>query len=330
MTRLPSLICTLFGLLAITGLARGQEDRGDLPEGIRQLIRAADEAEQRLRRENGAAVDPDAERQARRATPAAKRAIRDYWLARFDYDRAAANADAARREAAEAQSHFLEVKAAPVPDAARLQNAETLRDKKLDAVADAEFNLEQARQALESTRHKTSQTSPSGTTSAARPATPPELPVPDYGSSNRIVTDSSRPSWRLVYRNDQGSYHLLDRMGTASYYRAGLPHLDVLDFVKETPHFFFYRPRSGDPTIVEWAFAKYAEFPSGNAEPMFAVWRHDSEGWHWEWSHRDSPLIEMLNPPAPPVPPVPGPASAHPAPTRQSSTLLANQLSSAR
>src|SRR5437016_4781053 len=114
MTRLPSLICTLFGLLAITGLARAQEDRGDLPEGVRQLIRAADEAEQRVRRENGAAVDPDAERQARRAARTAKTAIRDYWLARFDFDRASDNVLNARREATDAQTHFLEIKAAPV------------------------------------------------------------------------------------------------------------------------------------------------------------------------------------------------------------------------
>jgi hypothetical protein len=320
MTRLPTLLCTLLGLLAITGLARGQEDRGDLPEGIRQLIRAADEAEQRVRQANGVAVDPDAERQARRGARAAKTAIRDYWLARFDVE-------TARRDAAEAQTHFLEVKAAPVPDAARLQNAETIRDKKLDAVADAEFSLEQVRQAAESARRTST---PAGATSAARPATPPELPVPDYGSPNRVVTDSSRPSWRLVYRNDQGSYHLVDRIGTASYYRAGMPHLDMLDFVKETPHFFFYRPRSGDPTIIEWAFAKFAEFPAGDGEPMFAVWRHNSDGWHWEWSRRELPLVEMPNPPVPAAPPMPGPASARPAPIRQSPTLLANQLRGAR
>jgi hypothetical protein len=319
MTYLRSTTCALLGLLALTGLARAQDSRDELPEGIRQLIRAADEAEQRVRRENGVAADRDAERQANRAARAAKTAIREYWIARFDYDRAWANADAARRTAAEAQSEFLVIKAAPIPDAARLQNAEMLRDKKLDVVADAEFKLEPARQALEAARHSANATT---STTTSRPVTPPDAPVPDNGSSDRAGADGSRSGWRLVYRNEQASYHLLGRMGTASYSRAGQPHLEVLDFVKETPHFFFYRPRSGDPTIAEWAFAKYAEIPAGDGVPMFAVWRHDREGWHWEWSHRDAPPTEM---PAPPPPPVPGPIPASAVLSGQSSALLADQ-----
>jgi hypothetical protein len=309
MTSPRSTICALVGLLALTGLARGQEDRGDLPEGIRQLIRAADEAEQKVRRENGVAVDRDVERQARRALRAAQTAIREYWTARFDYDRAAGNANSARQDAADAQTQFLVIKAAPIPDAARLQNAETLRDKKLDVVADAEFKLEQARQALEAARHSTSAI---GSTTTSRPVTPPDAPVPDYGSSDR-----AGQGWRLVYRNDQGSYHLVGRMGTASYSRAGQPRLEVLDFVKETPHFFFYRPRSGDTSIAEWAFAKYPEFPAGDGEAQFAVWRRGADGWHWEWSRRDAPASEM---PAPPL--VPGPVSLKQAATVRSSALL--------
>lgn len=309
MTRISAILLALLGLLLLVGPARSQDDRGEFPEGIRRLIRAADEAEQRVRRENGVAVDPEAERQARPARIAARRAIREYWLAKYDYDRAAGDLAAANAKAAEAQQHFLQLKAATIPDAPRLQRAQTERDDALSQVADAAMKLEQARQALENASHS-STAGPAATTSA-RPTVPGE-PLP-YGSAGSVMigSPSTASDSRFVYRNEMSSYHLLGLVGSASYWQGPLARLEPLDFVKETAHFYFYRPHTPDSQVVEFAFAKLAEIPSSDGVPKFAAWRRDASGWHWEWTHRDSPGSEIL---APPVPPIPGPVSAKPRP----------------
>lgn len=308
MTRISAILLAFCGLLLFVGPARSQDDRGELPEGIRRLIRAADEAEQRVRRENGIAVDQEAERQANRERGAARRAIREYWLAKYDYDRAAGDLATANAKAAEAHQHVLQLKAAAIPDAPRLQRAETERDDALNQVVDAAMKLEQARQALENASHS-STAAPAATTSA-RPTVPAE-PTP-YGSTGSVMIGSppvTAPDSRFVYRNEMSSYHLLGLVGSASYWQGALARLEPLDFVKETAHFYFYRPHTPDSQVTEFAFAKLAEIPSSDGIPKFAAWRRDASGWHWEWTHRDSPGSEILTPP---VPPIPGPVSAKP------------------
>jgi hypothetical protein len=114
------------------------------------------------------------------------------------------------------------------------------------------------------------------------------------------------PTWRLVYRNVMSSYHLLGLVGNASYWDNGAPRLEPMDFVKETAHFYFYRPHAADSPTIEFAFAKYAEIPASDGLLQSAAWRRDRSGWHWEWTHRDSPATEM---PAPPTLLIPGPVS---------------------
>lgn len=314
-----SIILASLGLLAFTGSAHAQLERRELPEGIRQLIRAADQAEQKVRRENGVATDEEAARQARTAKGNARRAIRDYWSAQYEYDRVWADTDAAWREAAEAQSHLLQVQSATIPDAARLQKAIQDRDEKINLVADAEFKLENARQALDVAR----KTPPAGSstatsTTASRPITP---------QSGAPLETSNPLEIRFVYRNDQDSFHLLGRTGTASFARAGLPRLEALDFVKESAHFFFYRPHTADSPQLEWAFAKYAEMPGGDGQWKHAVWYRDRDGWHWEWTRRDS-AVEAPAMPAvptlPPAPPVPGPVTLKTAGGARSATVAAS------
>jgi hypothetical protein len=317
MTRLLATTLVFIAMLAITGRARGQDDRGDLPEGIRKLIRAADEAEQRVRRENGVAADPDAERQSKSARIAARRAIREFWFAKYDYDRAAGDLATANAKAAEAHQHFLQLKAAAIPDPPRLQRAETDRDDALSQVADAAMKLEQARQALENASRSQTAGGPATTTSA-RPTVPGE-PQP-YGSAGSVMIGSSAtaPISRFVYRNETSSYHLLGLVGSASYWQGALPRLDPLDFVKETAHFYFYRPHAPDSQVQEFAFAKLAEIPSSDGIPKFAAWRRDASGWHWEWTHRDSAATEIMSP----APLIPGPVSVTQSTGAQTSVLV--------
>lgn len=317
------ILPALLALLAIGRSALAQVERDEMPEGIRQLIRVAEQAEQKVRRENGSLVEDEAARQYRAARRAARNAIREYWNARYDFGRAQDDADAAWRDAKEAQNHFLQVRNAPVPDAARLQNAEMDRDKKLDLVTDAEFKLEEARQALEAARRTPagvttplsglgSSNSPGSPNSigstSSRPVLPPGIPLPDYGTHQ---------DWRLVYHSDQDSFHLMGRTGTAAFSRGGLSRLEPLDFVKESQHFLFYRPHAADAPETEWAFAKLAEMPAGDGVFMFAVWWRDRDGWHWEWTRRDGVLDVMPSPGSPsspppivpPMPPIPGPVT---------------------
>jgi hypothetical protein len=303
----------------MTGGTRGQDDRGELPEGIRKLIRAADEAEQRVRRENGVAVDQEAERQARSARIAARRAIREYWLAKYDYDRTAGDLATANGKAAEAQQHFLQLKAATIPDAPRLQKAETDRDDALNQVADAAIKMEQARQALENASRST--TVGATATTSARPTVPGE-PQP-YGSAGSVMVASPAtvPNSRFVYRNEMSSFHLLGLVGSASYWQGALPRLEPLDFVKETAHFYFYRPHAADSQVQEFAFAKLAEVPSSDGIPKFAAWRRDASGWHWEWTHRDSAATDIITPP-----PIPGPVSVTQSSSLQSPSALSSVL----
>jgi len=319
MTRIPAILFSLLGLLSLVDAARAQEDRGELPEGIRRLIRTADEADQRVRRENGVAVDQEAERQARTARIAARRAIREYWLARYDYDRAAGDLATANVEAAKAQQHFLELKAATLTDPPRLQTAEVARDNALNQVADAIFKLEQARQDLDNASRSQAQPA-SGATTSARPTVPGE-PQP-YGAGASVMIQSpamAASNSRFVYRNEMSSYHLLGLVGSASYWQGALPRLEPLDFVKETAHFYFYRPHAADSQVQEFAFAKLAEVPSSDGIAKFAAWRRDAAGWHWEWTHRDSAAAEILNPP--PAPIIPGPVSVTQSPGPRSPVL---------
>jgi hypothetical protein len=318
MIRLRSTIGILAGLLAFYGVARGQEERGELPEGIRQLIRTADQAEQQAKEENGVPVSRDIKRQARRATEAAQKAINDYWLASFEYNRRRADVETARKDAEDAQNHLLSVNSETTSSGPRMLKAKEDADGKMQALADAEIKLEQARIAWESTRLPAAATAPEGPAANARP-TPPEAPQPDYyrpqkpepDSAGRVAAQDGRWSGRWsVYSNEQGSFHLSGQSGSGFYSRLGQSHLVTLHFRKESEHFLFYRSESGDPSIIEWAFAKYPEFPAGG-EPMFAVWCNDRAGWHWEWAHRDG-AMEMPSQPTtqPPAPmPTPGPAA---------------------
>ena len=221
----------------------------------------------------------------------------------------------------------------------RMQGAQTELDSKLSALANAGFQLELAREDLETAKNPggTAATTTTNSQTAwpnGQAATPPAAPVPDNaarqpgsvmqpgarqpGSGERYTT--SEGSRRFVYRNGQGSFHLLGRLGTAAYSRGGQPQLTALDFVKERAHFLFYRPRLPDSSIIEWAFAKYPEFPAGDGQPRYAVWCHDSAGWHWEWTHREAPLEA-----SPTLPPVPGPVSATSSAAARSTGLVAGE-----
>jgi hypothetical protein len=318
MIRLRSTIGILAGLLAFYGVARGQEERGELPEGIRQLIRAADQAEQQVRKENGGVANEDAERRASRpARRAARQAINDYWMASFEYNRRRAEVDAARKDAEDAQSHLLSVNSETTSSGPRMIKAKEDADAKMQALADAEIKLEQARIAWETTRLPAAAPAPEGSAANARP-TPPEAPQPDYyrpqkpelDSAGRTAAPEERWNGRWsVYSNEQGSFHLRGGSGSGFYSRLGQSFLTTLRFRKDSEHFLFYRAESGDPSIIEWAFAKYPEFPAAG-EPMFAVWCHDRAGWHWEWAHRDG-AMEIPSQPTmqPPAMPTPGPAA---------------------
>ncbi|HEV2971181.1 MAG TPA: hypothetical protein VGY55_14500 [Pirellulales bacterium] len=319
MIRFRPTIGVLAGLLAFYGVARGQEERGELPEGIRQLIRAADQAEQQVRKENGGVVNEEAERRASRsARQAARQAINDYWLASFEYNRRRADVEKARTEAEEAQNHLLTVQSETTSSGPRLIKAQEDADGKLRSLADAEMKLEQARIAWESTRLPAAAPAPEGSATDSRPK-PPEAPQPDYyrpqkpepDSAGRTAAPEERWNGRWsVYSNEQGSFHLRGGSGSGFYSRLGQSYLTTLRFRKDSEHFLFYRAESGDPTIIEWAFAKYPEFPSGG-EPMFAVWCHDRAGWHWEWARRDGAMEMPTTPrtPTPPAMPMPGPAA---------------------
>jgi hypothetical protein len=314
-----SVIGFLVGLSIVStnnGVARGQEERGELPDGIRQLIRAADLADQQAKRE-GSSGDDEAARKARQAHAAARRAISDYYSTRFEFDRASAANQKAQTEAAEADSKLIEIQNEAVPNPPRQQRAQEDRDAKLRSLAEAEIKLESARQALNVARN------PSGVAAgSSRPGAPPALPVPDYGGrqpggAELIAPSAITPTYgcRFVYSNDEGSFHLANQTGTAYYTRFGQPHIVSLQFAAESPNFFFYRPSSGDPEIISWAFAKYPEFPSFDWTPRFAVWCHDRAGWHWEWSCREA-VCDYLTPGIVPVPAAPA------APVMPSAPLL--------
>jgi hypothetical protein len=303
-----SMICFLIGLLAMSTSgrsARGQDDRGELPETIRQLIRAADLAEQQVKREGGVVVNEEADQKARAAHRAARRAISDYYAAYFDYDRDLKETENLRRDAAEADSKLIAKGKEIPPNPRLLQDAQEDRDNKLRALAESEIKLASARQALANAGK------PSGSTSGgSRPGVPPALPVPDYGTQRPGVGELVSPSitalygCRYVYRNDEGSFHLANQSGTAYYTRFGQPHIVSLEAKPDTANFFWYRVVSGDGTIVEWAFAKNPEFPGLDWTPRYAVWCHDRAGWHWEWSYRDE-VCDYLTPGATPTPVIP-------------------------
>jgi hypothetical protein len=303
-----SVIGFLIGLSIVStnnGVARGQEERGELPDGLRQLIRAADLADQQAKRE-GSSGDDEAARKARQAHAAARRAISDYYSARFEFDRASAATLKAQSEAAEADSKLIEIQNEAVPNPPRQQKAQEDRDTKLRALAEVEIKLESARQAFNAARN------PSGVAAgSSRPGAPPALPVPDYGAqrpggAELIAPSAITPTYgcRFVYSNDEGSFHLANQTGTAYYSRLGQPHIVTLQFAAESPNFFFYRASSGDPEIISWAFAKYPEFPGFDWTQRFAVWCHDRAGWHWEWSCREA-VCDHLTPGIVPVPAVP-------------------------
>jgi hypothetical protein len=314
-----SVIGFLVGLSIVStnnGVARGQEERGELPDGIRQLIRAADLADQQAKRE-GSSGDDEAARKARQAHAAARRAISDYYSARFEFDRASAATLKAQSEAAEADSKLIEIQNEAVPNPPRQQRAQEDRDTKLRALAEVEIKMESARQAFNAARNPSG--APSG---SSRPGAPPALPVPDFGGrrpggAELIAPSAVTPTYgcRFVYSNDEGSFHLANQTGTAYYTRFGQPHIVSLVAVRETPNFFWYSATSGDPAIIEWAFAKYPEFPGFDWTPRFAVWCHDRAGWHWEWSCREA-VCDYLSPGIVPVPTAPA------APVMPSTPLL--------
>jgi hypothetical protein len=311
---LLSMICFLAGLSMTGEVASGQEERGELPEGIRQLIRAADLAEQQVKREGGVAISEEAEQKARTAHRTARRAISDYYAAHFDYDRSLAETAALRTEAAEADTKLTALGNETPPNPPRLQKAQDDRDTKLRALAESEIKLEIARKALNTASN------PSGVAagSSGRVGAPPALPVPDRGQrtgSAELVAPSAKPIYgcRFVYWNDEGSFHLMNQTGTAYYRRFGQSHIVSLDYAFDTPNFFFYHASLGDPAIVEWAFAKYPEYPSFDGVPRFAVWCHDRGGWHWEWSYREA-VCDWLAPGSTPVPTVPSPPVLLPGP----------------
>ncbi len=305
------MIGLLIGLtmMSLTGrTARSQDERGELPEVLRQLIRAAELAEQQAKREGGAA-DDETQRKVRQARAAARGAISDYYAAHFDYDRALADTEALRRDAAEADTKLVAIRNETPPNPSRLQRAQEDRDNKLRALAESEMKLATARQALASASN------PSGTaTGGTRPGTPPALPVPDYGTQRPGTTEVLAPyvtalyGCRYVYRNGEGSFQLANQSGTAYYTRLGQPHVVTLQATRETPNFFWYQVVSGDATVIEWAFAKAAEIPGLDCTPRFAVWCHDRAGWHWEWSYRDA-VCDYLTPGATPTPAAPAPAA---------------------
>jgi hypothetical protein len=121
---------------------------------------------------------------------------------------------------------------------------------------------------------------------------------------------------RYVYRNDEGSFHLANQLGTAYYTRFGQSHVVTLQAKPDTANFFWYQVISGDSTVIEWAFAKAPEIPGLDLVPRYAVWCHDRAGWHWEWSCRDA-VCDYLTPGATPAP-TPTPA----VPTVPTSPLL--------
>jgi hypothetical protein len=302
---------------ANNGVARGQEERGELPDGIRQLIRAAELADQQAKRE-GSAGDDEAARKARQAKAAARRAISDYYATYFDYDRALADKETQRLAAIEADKRLIALGNETPPNPTRLQRAQEDRDNALRALAESEIKLASTRRALSAAGNPTV-----ATAGAGRPGAPSALPVPDYGGRQPggvelIAPSAVTPTYgcRFVYWNDEGSFHLANQTGTAYYTRFGQPHIVSLEAVRETTNFFWYRATSGDPAIIEWAFAKYPEFPGFDWTPRFAVWCHDRAGWHWEWSCRDA-ICDYLTPgsaPAAPTAPstpllLPGPAT---------------------
>ena len=303
-----SVIGFLVGLSIVStnnGVARGQEERGELPEGLRQLIRAAELADQQAKRE-GSAGDEEAARKARQAHAAARRAISDYYAARLEYDRALGDRDAQQTAATDADKRLITLGNETPPNPTRLQRAQEDRDNALRALAESEIKLAGARRALSVAGN------PGGTTAgSSRPGAPPALPVPDYGvqrpgGAELIAPSAVTPTYgcRFVYSNDEGSFHLANQTGTAYYTRLGQPHIVTLQFAAESPNFFFYRASSGDPEIISWAFAKYPEFPSFDWTPRFAVWCHDRAGWHWEWSCREA-VCDYLTPGIVPVPAAP-------------------------
>ena len=113
-----SMICFLVGLsmMSLTGgIACGQEERGELPEGIRQLIHAAEQAEQRVKQE-GAAASEETQRAERKATAAVRKAVSDYYSARFEYQRAGEANEKAQAAAEVADKELLKIQSEALPN----------------------------------------------------------------------------------------------------------------------------------------------------------------------------------------------------------------------
>ncbi len=282
-----------------------QEDRNDprLPASVQRLVRAADEADQQVRREGGVAIDQAADDRARAARRAARKAVAKYYLARGEYLHMLAQVEADRKAADDAIAHLVSVRSAPVPVPDRLAKAEDDANLALAAVADAEMKLDRARRGLEEPTDSKAAGPPPEPTPVGRGQPNPvgnrttrNIPFIPGPEQNRFLNDSpggamrggyDNSSGRYVYTSSHGAFHLLGSTGTAAYSHQGQQKLIALEYLRENDNFMYYRPASDD-SVSQWAFARTSECTP--SECKFAVWCKDSAGWHWEWTDRTSPI----------------------------------------
>ncbi len=292
-------------LATCRGAARAEDDArirsNDLPESVLKSVRAADEADAAFRAA-GSTVSDAVRQRARDARATARKDVSDYYMARAEYLRLAAETDNERKNADATTAHLLEVKNAIPPNPARTDKAQEDANYALQALAEAEIKLEHARSAVEqywaSTPMAGEPARPSSTGAAENrnrfnPPPPPPA-TPDRGGYENVPAAPRAPyynqtavsSTSMVYRGGLSTYELFDSYGTAMIWCDGHVRLVLLEFDHAGGPFWFYRPLNPDTCCSMFAFARTPECAGDCHCQMckFAVWHKDNGCWQWEWT----------------------------------------------